>query len=98
VYFETNRLHSEIECTFVCPAEMHPTKRHQAPRRALARYRQNIDALTLEFVFFRSLVRRAPRVRKIWLWQHCLVAHDPSRNVQGERRRQTGNWTTDLDG
>ena len=29
-------------------AEMHPTKRHQATRRALARYRQKIDALTLE--------------------------------------------------
>jgi len=27
---------------------MHPTKRHQATRRALARYRQNIDALILE--------------------------------------------------
>jgi len=48
VYFEINSLHSEIECTFVCSAEMHPTKRHQATRRALARYRQNIDALILE--------------------------------------------------
>ena len=48
MYFEINSLHSEIECTFVCSAEMHPTKRHQATRRALARYRQNIDALILE--------------------------------------------------